>query len=169
MQGCEDSHIPREWAAEPVSGCHARLRRRIRTKRQQEEAWWSTGNLFKEVSLPWLSSKSFYSGTSLAVQWLKLHASNAGDVGSVPGHRDWICVHMLTHTNTDTHIHREGLSKPSPTGWHVISFFFKIVYLFPYLFFCVLGLCCCVSPVVAQVPHAMWWGQGKKSFYGTFK
>ena len=31
------------------------------------------------------SSKSDQWGTSLAVQWLRLHASNAGDAGSIPG------------------------------------------------------------------------------------
>ena len=29
-------------------------------------------------------SKKSYEGTSLAVQWLRLHASTAGDVGSIP-------------------------------------------------------------------------------------
>ena len=45
---------------------------------------------------------------------------------------------MLTHT----HIHREGkLSKPSPAGWHVISFFFFFFNFFLSFFFGGLGLC----------------------------
>ena len=34
-----------------------------------------------------LSSKIQHTGTSLAVQWLKLHASNVGGVGSIPGQK----------------------------------------------------------------------------------
>ena len=41
-------------------------------------------------------------------------------------------VHMLTHTHT--HTHTEGkLSKPSPAGWHVISFFFSISFCLSFL------------------------------------
>jgi len=32
-----------------------------------------------------LLGKYEYHGTSLVVQWLRLHASNAGGVGSIPG------------------------------------------------------------------------------------
>ena len=40
-------------------------------------------------------------GSSLAVQWLKLHASNARGVGSIPGQRSK-CPHAAAKTNKQT-------------------------------------------------------------------
>ena len=50
---------------------------------------------------------------------------------------------MLTHTNTDTHIQRGKTANLHPQVG--MCFLFFLNYLFPYLFFCVLGFCCCVG------------------------
>ena len=42
-------------------------------------------NLFLNFSHLFISHKKIIVGTSLVVQWLKLHASNARDVGSISG------------------------------------------------------------------------------------
>ena len=39
--------------------------------------------------------KSFECGTSLAVQWLRLHTCNAGVAGSIPGQKTKIPHHAL--------------------------------------------------------------------------
>ena len=37
-------------------------------------------------------------GTSLPIQWLRVHASNAGDTGSIPYSQETIRSHMLHST-----------------------------------------------------------------------
>ena len=39
--------------------------------------------------------KSLWSGTSLVVQWLRLHAPNAGGLGSIPGQGTRSCMPQL--------------------------------------------------------------------------
>ena len=71
---------------------------------------------------------------------------------------------MLTHTNTDTHIQRGKTANLHPqVGMCFLSFFFNYLFISLFIFLCAgFLLLCGLSPVVAKVPHAMWWGQGKK-------
>ena len=52
-------------------------------------------------------------GISPVVQWLRLHASNAGGMGSIPGQGTKIphaaqCGQIKTHTHTHTHTHTQS-------------------------------------------------------------
>ena len=39
-------------------------------------------------------------GTSLVVQWVRLHAPNAGGLGSIPGQGTRSCMHAATESPT---------------------------------------------------------------------
>ena len=55
-------------------------------KRQKKIPDWSVTDGDREEEMMGINSiKGSLQGTSLAVQWLGLHASNAGGSGSVPG------------------------------------------------------------------------------------
>ena len=45
---------------------------------------------------PWLALKMHKTGTCLVVQWLRLHAPNARDLGSIPGQGTRSCMLQLS-------------------------------------------------------------------------
>ena len=61
-------------------------------------------------------SQNYISGTSLVVQWLRLHAPNAGGPGSIPGQGTKIPQLSLRATTTElahSRVHVPQLEKPT--------------------------------------------------------
>ena len=56
----------------------------------------STSTAIDSMQMKWAwlcLNKTLFIGTSLVVQWVRLHAPNAGGFGSIPGHGTRSCTH----------------------------------------------------------------------------
>ena len=66
---------------------------------QASSTTWSVYHTSLKTGLCWHHLKTLICGTSLVVQWLRLHAPNAGGLGSIPGQGTRFHMHAATKSS----------------------------------------------------------------------